>query len=202
MEQDRAEVVRRMSPEIVETVLAGLNVDRDLREAITGDLIEERTKLVAVRGERGADRWMRQQILRSVPAFIRSAVMAGGFRVIIAVVGAAVAAMLAVGSAMGASIALLASVVSAETIARFAVIALAIDLGYGAAGGYVAARIGRVAPLGAAFVFGILGVTLTLVVSGDANGWYRFALSILLIPATMGGGWLRARDLARRGRST
>ena len=191
-----------MSPEFVETVLVGLNVDRNVRDAITGDLIEERTKLVAVRGERGADRWVRQQILRSIPSFVRAAVRTGGFDLATAVVGAALTALVVIGALIGASVALLAVLVSAEALARFAVIVLVIDLGYGAAGGYIAARIGRVAPLGAAFVFGLLGITLTLVLSGDASGWYRSALSVLLIPATVSGGWLRARGLARRGHST
>jgi hypothetical protein len=36
---------------------------------------------------------------------------------------------------------------------------------------------------------------------GDAHGWYRPALQLLLIPATVSGGWLRARHLARRAHS-
>jgi hypothetical protein len=190
-----------MRPETVEIILAGLNVDRDAREAITGDLIEERAKLAAVRGNRNANRWMRQQIVRSVPAFVRAAATAGAFRLMTAILGAALAALAAVGALVGASMALVAVMISAETMARFAVIALAIDLGYGMAGGYLAARIGRAAPLGAALAFGILSVAVTIFLSGDAQGWYRSTLTILLIPATVGGGWLRARDLAHRTHS-
>jgi hypothetical protein len=187
-----------MRSDIVETVLAGLNVDRDLREAITGDLIEARAKLADARGQRSADRWVRQQILRSLPAFVRAAVRAGGCQLMAAVIGAALASLVAIGALIGTSVALLTFLVSAETVARFAVVALAIDLGYGAAGGYLAARIGRAAPLGAAFVFGIFGIALTFVLSG-AHGWYQWMLSVLLIPATLSGGWLRARAVARLG---
>jgi hypothetical protein len=190
-----------MSPAVVEIVLAGLNVDRDLRDAITGDLIEERAELAAVHGERSADRWMRQQVLRSVPVFVQAAVRTGGFRLLAAIVGAALAALLAISLLIGASAALLSALVSAETIARLTIVALAIDLAYGAAGGYLAARLGRAAPLGAAFVLGVLGVSLTLMAGVDANGWYRSALQLLLIPAAVSGGWLRARHLARRARS-
>ena len=49
-----------MSLALIETVLAGLNVDRALRDAITGDLIEERAELAAAHGDRFADRWLRQ----------------------------------------------------------------------------------------------------------------------------------------------
>ena len=190
-----------MSPALVETLLAGLNVDRGLRDAITGDLIEERAELAAVHGERSADRWMRQQILRSVPVFVQAAVRNGGFRLLAAIVGAALAALLAVSLLIGASAALLSALVSPETIRRLTIVAVTIDLAYGGGGGYLAARLGRAAPLGAAFVFGVLGVSLTLMWGGDAHGWYRPALQLLLIPATVSGGWLRARHLARRAHS-
>jgi hypothetical protein len=191
-------VVPHVSPAILEIVLAGLNVDRSLRDAITGDLIEEHAALAAVHGERSADRWMRQQILRSVPVFVHAAVRNGGFRLLAALVGAALAALLAVGLMIGASAALLSALVSPQTIGRLTILAFAIDLTYGAAGGYLAARLGRAAPLGAAFVFGVLGVSLTLMSGGDAHSWYGPALQVLLIPATVTGGWLRARHLARR----
>jgi hypothetical protein len=187
-----------VTPAVLETVLAGLNVERSLRDAITGDLIEERAKLAAIHGERSADRWMRQQILRSLPLFLQAAVRTGGFRLLTAIVGAALAALLAIGLLIGASATLLSALVSPGTIGRLTIVAFAIDLAYGAAGGYLAARLGRAAPLGAAFLFGVLGVSLTLMWSGDAQGWYRPALQLLLIPATLIGGWLRARHLAQR----
>jgi hypothetical protein len=112
-------------------------------------------------------------------------------------VGAALAALLAVSLSIGASAALLSALVSPEAIGRLTIVAFAIDLAYGAAGGYLAARLGRAAPLGAAFVFGILGVSLALMAGGDAHGWDRAALQFLLIPATVTGGWLRARHLAQ-----
>ena len=191
-----------MSPAILETVLVGLNVDRDLRDAIIGDLIEERAELAAASGERSADRWMRQQMLRSVPFVALGAFRNGGFRLLAAIVGAALAALLAVGVLIGASVMLLSALVSSETMARLAIVAIALDLAYGAAGGYLAARLGRAAPLAAAFVFGVLGVSLTLLSGGggDAHGWYRPALLLLLVPATMSGGWLQARHLARHAR--
>jgi hypothetical protein len=183
---------------VVETVLAGLNVDRNLRDAITGDLIEERAHLAVVYGERRADRWMWQQVLRSVPIFVQAALRNGGFRLVAAIIGAALAALLAVSLLIVSSAALLPALVSPEMPGRLAIVAFAIDLAYGAAGGYLAARIGRAAPLGASFVFGVLGVSLTLMSAGDAHGWYRPGLLLLLIPATVSGGWLRARHLARR----
>lgn len=190
-----------MRPAVVEIVLAGLNMDRGLRDAIAGDLIEERAEVAAVHGKRSADRWMRQQMLRSVPLFVHAAVREGGFRLLAAIVGAALAALLAISVLIGASATLLSALVSPETIGRLTIVAFAIDLVFGAAGGYLAARLGRAAPLGAAFVLGLLGVTLTLISSADGQGWYRPALQLLLVPASLSGGWLRALHLARRSPS-
>ncbi len=187
-----------MSPAVLEIVLAGLNVDHGLRDAITGDLIEEHAQLAAIHGERSADRWMRQQILRSVPLFVQAAIRNGGVRLLAAIAGAALAALLLISVPIGASAALLRGLVSPDAIGRATIAVFAIDLAYGAAGGYLAARLGRAAPLAAAFVLGVLGVSLTLMSGGDTDGWYRPALLLLLIPATMAGGWLRARHLARR----
>lgn len=184
-----------MSVTTLDILLAGLNVDRVVRDAIAGDLLEERAALAARQGERRADRWMRRQIVLSMLAFGQAALRDGGVRRLAAIVGAAVTAMLAVGVLIAASSAIWFAVLTPEALARLAVVALAIDLAFGAAGGYLAARLGRSAPLGAALVFGVLGLVLTL--TAGAAGWYALALQLLLVPATLSGGWLRARHLAR-----
>jgi hypothetical protein len=193
----RVEGIYHVSASMLDTVLAGLNVDRELRDAITGDLLEERAALAAVHGERRANHWMRLQIVLSAFAFGRAAVHDGGFRLLAAIAGAAFAALLAVGVLIGATAAVVSALLSPETIGRLTIVVFAIDLAFGTAGGYLAARLGRAAPLGAAFVFGILGVSLALIWGGEASGWYRMALPFLLLPATVAGGWLRARHLAR-----
>lgn len=198
MERVQREVFQHVTPPVLETVLAGLNVERGLRDAITGDLIEERAAVAAIRGERSADRWMRQQILRSLPFLLQAAVRTGGVRLLAGIVGAAVATLLAICLMIGVSATLLSALVSPETLGRLTIVAFAIDLVYGAAGGYLAARLGRAAPLGAALLFGVFGVSLTLIWSGDTHVGYRTALQLLLIPATLIGGWLRARHLAQR----
>ncbi len=189
-----------MSLTTLDIILAGLNVDRSLRDAITGDLLEERAVVAALQGEHGANRWMRQQIVWSALEFARAAVWDGGIRLLAAIVGAALTSMMAIGLLIGASSALWYALLSPETIGRLTIIAVAIDLAFGTAGGYLAARVGRAAPLAAAFVFGILGLSLTFVAGG--HGWYQLALQLFLIPATVTGGWLRACHLARNTVST
>lgn len=187
-----------MSPELLETVLAGLAVDRDLRDAITGDLLEERAALAAAGGERAADRWLRSQVLRSVPAFAQAGFRGGGFRLLAATVAAALAAMLLVGLLLDASAPLWSALVSPQAIGGWLFVALALDLAFGAAGGYLAALLGRAAPLAAAFLFGVFGLALTLASDLDGQVWYRTALVVFLVPATLTGGWLRSRRLVRR----
>jgi hypothetical protein len=190
-----------VSPSVLEILLAGLNVDRALRDAVIGDLMEERAALGAVHGERRAARWIRRQIALSALEFLHAAVRDGGLRLLSGILGAAVAALLAVCLSIGASAALVYALLLPETIGRLTIVALAIDLAFGAAGGYLAARLGHAAPLGAAFVFGMLGLLLTLLLGGGAQAWYSTALQFLLIPATLSGGWMRARHLARRALS-
>jgi hypothetical protein len=185
-----------MSPDLLDIALTGLNVDRELREAIIGDLVEERTELAAARGERFADRWMVGQLLRSMPTLAHAALRAGGARAMVRVLSAAFAALLTVGIVASASAAVALDTFSSQTMARFALVVLAIDLAYGVAGGYLAARLGRVAPLASAVAFGVLGVLLSIVTpAGATPGWYPLALQLLLVPATAAGGWMRARQM-------
>jgi hypothetical protein len=182
-----------MKLSILETLLAGLNVDRDLRDAVIGDLREERARRAASHGDAGAERWLRRQIGLSALHFVGAAIRAGGLRLPVATVGAAVGALVLLAPVIGVS-SVLWSIASLETVGRLAIVALFIDLAFGAAGGYVAARLGTAAPLGAACMFGLLGVTLTIV--AGAHGVYAVALQVLIVPATVTGGWLRARRLA------
>ena len=190
---------RRSGTALLDIALAGLNVDRGLREAIIGDLTEERTELASVRGERFARWWMARQILRSMPVLAHAAFRAAGNRAAFSIVMGAVVALAAVLAVATVSAAVAFEAFSPETMARFAVVALAIDLAYGIAGGYLAARLGRLAPLASAIAFGLLGVTLSVVATaGTTSAWYPVALQLLLVPATVLGGWMRARQLVTR----
>ena len=192
-------MVARMRLRILEIVFTGLNVDRVLREAIIGDLVEERSELAAVRGERFADRWMFSQIVRSVPTLSLGALRAAGLRATARIFGAALASLAAIWILSGVSAAVAFNGLSPETFARFSMVVLALDLTYCVGGGYFAARLGRVSPLVSAAAFGVLGLTLVMLThDGKTPSWYLIALQLLLIPATVAGGWLRARQLVAR----
>src|SRR5215207_1156131 len=78
LERPRTTVVGRMSPEMLDVALTGLNVSRELREAIIGDMVEERVELAAARGDRFANWWMASQLLRSAPILARAALREEG----------------------------------------------------------------------------------------------------------------------------
>jgi hypothetical protein len=188
-----------MSVRLIDIALAGLNVERGLRDALIGDLIEARTDVATASGERSANRWLRREILRSLPVLAYGALREGGTRLLVTIVCAAVAALALIMGLVGASAVVLGELTSPETVRRFAVIALTVDLAYGVVGGYLAARFGRSAPLASAFAFGLLGVPITMASTGGTEqSWYPIALQLLLVPATLCGGWLRARRLARQ----
>ena len=188
-----------MSPGILDVALTALNVDRGLREAIVGDLVEEHAEIAATRGERVADWWMFSQMVRSMPTFAHAALRAGGTRALMRILGAALSALLAVLIVASVSAAVAFNTISPQTMARFAIVVLAIDLAYGVAGGYLAARLGPVAPLASAVAFGVLGVLLsTVATEGATPAWYPLALQLLLVPATALGGWMRARQIVAK----
>jgi hypothetical protein len=71
-----------------------------------------------------------------------------------------------------------------------------VDLTYGVGGGYFAARLGRASPLVAAFTFGVLAVLLAMLSNDHRTPrWYPIALQLLLVPATVAGGWLHAKRI-------
>ena len=185
----------------LETVLTGLGVDGVVREAIVGDLIEEHSRLATARGEIHADRWVRRQVVRSIPFFARGTLRAGGPRLIAATLLAALCALLAVDLLSGASVAVASLMLGPDVLERAAIAALALDLVYAAFGGYLAARFGRAAPLGAALVVGLSGVLLTAISGAPMHTLNRIALQLLIVPATIGGGWLRVRGLIARSRA-
>ena len=188
-----------MSPTVLDIVLAGLNVERGLREALIGDLMEESAELAAAHGVRSANRWLRWQVMRSVRVMAYGALRAGGARLLVGVLTAAVAALALVMGVIGVSAAAFGEWLAPETIRRFGVLVLALDLAYGVAGGYLAARFGRSAPLASALAFGVLAVAASVVSTAEVeHRWYPLALQLLLVPATLGGGWVRARHLAHR----
>jgi hypothetical protein len=191
-----------MSPELLDVALTGLNVDRELREAIIGDMVEEHAEIAAARGNRLANWWIVSQLLRSAPIFARATLREEGrgwVRAMLRTVGAALLALGIVWVAASLSASVAFAALAPETLARLTIVMLAIDLGYGVAGGYLAARLGR-APLTSAVTFGVLGATASIFAAGTTPSWYALVLSLLLLPATVAGGWIRARQIVLSAR--
>jgi hypothetical protein len=185
-----------MISRVFDVVLTGLSVDSETREGIIGDLVEEHAEFAETLGQSFANRWLMSQMLRSLPLLTHQMLRVRGPRVVMKAVGAGFVALLTMLVVSSTSAAVFFAAFSEEALVRFAIIAFAIDLAYGVIGGYLAARLARVAPLVSSLSCGVLAVVFTVVASGGAvPEWYALALQILLIPAAMTGGWLRARRL-------
>lgn len=78
-------------------------------------------------------------------------------------------------------------------------LALTYHLVFVAMGGYVAARLAPVRPIGHAIALGVIGLLMSIagqiaIIEGDlAPRWYGWALIILAAPTAGFGGWLYAR---------
>jgi hypothetical protein len=189
----------RMIPRLLDVVLTGLSVDRHTREVIIGDLVEEHAEFAERNGHPYANWWLLSQMLRSLPILTHQTLRTGGPAVVMKAVGAGLLALIAMIVVSSASAAAFFAAFTEDALIRFAIIAVTIDLGYGVIGGYLAARLSRVAPLISALACGVFGVVFTMAASrGALPDWYALALQILLIPAAITGGWLRARRLVTR----
>jgi hypothetical protein len=78
-------------------------------------------------------------------------------------------------------------------------LALTYHLVFVATGGYVAARLAPVRPVGHAVALGVIGLLMSIagqiaIIEGDlAPRWYGWALIILAVPTASFGGWLYVR---------
>ncbi|HVE77551.1 MAG TPA: permease prefix domain 2-containing transporter [Gemmatimonadaceae bacterium] len=193
-------------PPIAELVLTGFVADRDTRDAVLGDLAEEHAVRCAESGAAAAARWYWRQTIASLPplagASLRRARAGGWARVAIAVV-AGYAALVVLGLAGDAGLGRLTSRVGAPADEWWRLMASLALGGAGAvSGGWVAAAVGRRAPLASAAALGAacVAINLTALFAGASSGplWYWLSFGVYVLPGTVAGGLLRLRQL--RGR--
>lgn len=180
-------------------VLAGTVGDRALRDAITGDLLEEHAELAAVRGRPRADWWLLRQLVHSFPYFasLTDGTEPCGFDAgLVRRFYGGLALVVAVGVAL--SLGMLWSHAAMAPAAGAALPFLAALLAtVGAA--YAAAVVVASAPLVAALAVGVvaafagLGAALLGDVTSPLSEWVT--LQLLLPFAALAGGLTRARQL-------
>jgi hypothetical protein len=77
---------------------------------------------------------------------------------------------------------------------------------YAVAGCYLTARLAPRRPMAHALVLGVLGLVFniagTIAMWNTAPAWYHIVALALVMPSAWLGGWLRERELGRRGTPT
>ena len=79
---------------------------------------------------------------------------------------------------------------------EYVVLSLVLGTGSTVLGGYLAARLARIVPYFNALAFGILGVILGLLTSGELPTWYRAFAVLVTIPAALMGAQFAKRRMA------
>ncbi len=79
----------------------------------------------------------------------------------------------------------------------YVVLSLMLGTGSTVLGGYLAARLGRIVPYFNALAFGVLGILLGLLTSGELPTWYRAFAILATIPAALLGAQLAKRRMAQ-----
>jgi hypothetical protein len=192
-----------MPPRRAELLLEALGGDTLLRELVLGDLAEEFAIRVRWDGPRAARRWYYRESVRIAPFLLRdwwgrlrpkdlgslaaaallSCVFLMGFEWILQV---AVNGIVGAGGPHG-SFAFLQRL--SPAVAGLMLLWTAVD---GVTGGYVAARIGRRAPLQSAFALGV-GMVGLMALERDhpAPSWFQAANAATLLAAVLVGAGLR-----------
>lgn len=186
-------------PRLAELLLEAVTTDADTRDAVLGDLCEAHARDVAEQGPRAADARFWGETLRSAPPLAADALRRSGPRSWLRTAGAVLAgyAALAAGVVGVSSLAGLLLPSPDPSDWRLSAAFLVVAALCAALGGWVAASVGRAAPLASALLLGVaccgFGVVLALTTSDGTPLWYRLALPVIALPAAFLGGVARTR---------
>lgn len=182
-------------PRHAERLLEALGADPYLREVVLGDLAEEHALRARLDGEHAARRWYYHEGLRSVPFLLR-----GWWRRLrpsdVVSIAATVAVAWVAASVVQRGIVFAFSFVPltlvhppSPLVAAVMFLWTAID---GVFAGYVAAWVGRRAPLPSALAWALTLLTMmALAQDHPAPAWFRVANALVMVVAVLAGAVLR-----------
>jgi hypothetical protein len=204
-------------PRTAELLLEALGADAELRDAVVGDLAEEFAIRAAYDGVRPARRWYWHEALRTAPHLLRAwarhlrardVAQLAGVVLTSYVLLVALAALVAGFAYVVMTVLGIAPEPHRPAVTDSLRLALALPIGAVVAvtGGYIAALLGRRAPLVGSLALGavwscvFLGAAATV---GGVPAWYRAAVPLVVLAGTAAGGLLRVHfasaRLSRRG---
>jgi hypothetical protein len=192
-------------PVVAELLIEAVCPDADTREGVLGDLYEEHVARQARGDRRGATLWYWHQTLRSALSLARTSfrrASRGSLGMTIVAMLAGYLALMVLVMVTDFAIGWVITAIGGMSMAGTSIASLAVALGCGVGAGYVAALVGRAAPLTSALALGVASAVLGIVLlaSGESGTprWYQAGLIVVVLPTTFAGGVLRARRARRR----
>jgi len=190
------------APRQVERMLEGLGADTDFRQAVLGDLAEEFALRARLDGPAAARRWYYRESVRVAPYLLREWWRDLGWsdasyfaRVVVlsslvAIVLERVIQFSLYGLVTGASLARFA----ANHFVPFFILTLSWSLLDGVVAGYLAARLGRRAPLASVVALAAVWIVVMTVLLSQGPAvaiWFRVANAVVGVAGMFAGGMLR-----------
>ncbi|HEV8146784.1 MAG TPA: hypothetical protein VGP79_10400 [Bryobacteraceae bacterium] len=162
------------------TWLLRLVLPRGDRDAVLGDLIEERAL------QANSDRWYRQQVLRSIAAIVWMRIRRCLWLKTLgaALVGYLVVVVLVIANRVLMSV--------APNATAYTIATLVADFGVMILGSYVAARMRPRAPITLAVITAVMGIVSLLQTGDRASREYQFFLIVVGPVGALIGGRIRA----------
>jgi hypothetical protein len=193
-------------PPNAELFAAALISDPELRDAVLGDLAEDHRQVARTHSESAANRWYWSQLIRSTIPFSLLAINRGGMRGWMRLVLAVVVGYVAIAASVMVTDAVMTNVVIAAGISwpiippwQYLAGSLGGGVICGVFAGYVAAVVGGRSPIAPALGLGVLCAAFSafLIATGGFGGplWYQLGILLIVFPATVGGAFVRARQL-------
>ncbi|HYV96576.1 MAG TPA: hypothetical protein VE967_03880 [Gemmatimonadaceae bacterium] len=189
-------------PRSAEVFAAAIIPDANLREVVLGDLAEEHARIAHASRLR-ANAWYWWQLIRSALPLTFSAVARGGWRAWTRLAVAVIVAYAALFVLVMVSDAMLWRFFSASWLQGTMLVASVLTgVLCAVVAGYAAACICSRAPVAPGFVLGLLCIAMgVMLVSRGGDGlpiWYWVSLESIVLPSSIVGAALRARQLIGR----
>lgn len=203
------------APRRAELILEALGPASDVRDAVIGDLAEEFALRVRWDGPAAARRWYYRESMRVAPFLLGDwwrGLRQTGIGDLATAIVLASASMMALEWVLQLGVRGLEHALGAPDrvpvfmnsgSAGVAALMLVWTLVDGALAGYVAARIGRRAPLPSALALGVMWTGLMILAQGGAvPPWFRAANVVTLMAAMVAGAAFRACRVSARTATT
>jgi hypothetical protein len=182
-------------PRAAQSLVEALLPDPETREVVVGDLLEDHAIVRRLHGATTASRWYWSQAVRSAPRLLQMTALQLSARAWFRCAALVLLAYVILAALVMAGQIVLQLVDPYVGSSHRELLSVGMSTLCAVTGGFVAACLARSAPLANAVALGLFCVALSigvcLTVMDTTPMWYRLALALVVLPATIGGGVLR-----------